>query len=162
MMLSDNVVPVTCEPHDMSVSRKIVIENRYGRIEFDPDETLLLPQGLLGFSDYHEFGLTSLKDARLSRFKLLQCLAEQDLSFLLLPLNLESGQIDAQDIDEVCANLSLAKEDAAFLLIVSVRPAENGISVSVNLRAPLVVDVRKRIARQYVIPNIKYDIRHQL
>jgi flagellar assembly factor FliW len=162
MMLSDNIVPVTCEPHDMPVSRKIVIENRYGRIEFDPDETLTLPQGLLGFSEYHEFGLTSLQDARLAQFKLLQCLDEKDLSFLLLPLNLESGQIDAQDIDEVCANLSIAKADAAFLLIVSIRPAESGISVSVNLRAPLVIDTNKRIARQYVIPNVKYDVRHQL
>jgi flagellar assembly factor FliW len=43
-----------------------------------------------------------------------------------------------------------------------VRRDDAGTHVSVNLRAPLFVDTRNHVARQYVMPNSKYPVRHSL
>ena len=45
---------------------------------------------------------------------------------------------------------------------IHVRRDEDGAHVSVNMRAPLFVDMRRRTGRQYVLPNNKYSIRHAL
>jgi flagellar assembly factor FliW len=139
-----------------------IIESRFGTIEIGADAMINLPNGLLGFSDFHEFGLAALPDGRHPQFRVLQCLTASDLAFLVVPLNMEGCAIDAADIAEACATLGISRERLAVLLIVTVRRDENGAHVSLNMRAPLFVDTARMIGRQYVMPNNKYSIRHAL
>ena len=58
---------------------------------------------------------------------------------------------------------SISWDDAAFLLIVTVRPNDDGSAdITVNLRAPLVVDVKEGLARQIVMVNANYPIQQPL
>ena len=138
------------------------IESRFGHLEFRSDNALTLPQGVLGFSGYHDFCVANLPDGKHPQFKVLQCLTEPDVAFLVVPFNIDSEAIDEADLDEACEALSIEREDLAMFLIVTVRREDDGASVSVNMRAPLFVDRRKATGRQYVMPNNKYSIRHGL
>lgn len=141
----------------------IIIDTRFGRFSFDPDSVLRLPNGLPGFLHEREFALASFPDARLRGFKLLQSLERPDLSFIVVPLGTDNGMIQPQDVTEVLDNLSIDGEDAAFLLIVTVRnDPDHGVLATCNLRAPLVVDTRTRTAHQYVLRNDDYPIQHPL
>ncbi|NIR61560.1 MAG: flagellar assembly protein FliW [Gammaproteobacteria bacterium] len=58
----------------------------------------------------------------------------------------------------------IARARASFLLIVTIRANETGegIGMSVNLRAPIVLDSEQRIARQHVLSNGDYPVRQDL
>ena len=138
------------------------IETRYGRIEVSCDAIIGMPNGILGFAGHSSFALIDLPDGRLGQFRLLQSLQDPDLSFLVMPLDPGSGAIDRADLDEARRAAGAAAEDAAFLLIVTLRKEKDGIRVTANLRAPIVLDKARRIAGQYVLSNNRYSIRHAL
>ncbi|MGE5537904.1 MAG: flagellar assembly protein FliW [Gemmatimonas sp.] len=140
----------------------LVVESRFGTIVVAADARITFPQGLLGFSDFHAFGLAPLPEGKHPQFRVLQSLEDASLAFLVAPLSLDSGALAAEDVAEACATLGIAREDLAVLLIVTVRREGASAQVSVNLRAPVFVDSRRRAARQYVLPNARYAIRHPL
>lgn len=151
-------VPVSDVPQGQSLT----VESRFGTLVVAPAAMLTVPQGLLGFGDYREFGLAELPNGKYPQFRVLQCLTDQNLAFLVAPVAQDANAIDHADIVEACAVLGMAIEDLAVMLIVTVRRDDDGAHVSVNLRAPLFVDTRNRIARQYVLPNGKYPVRQPL
>jgi len=140
----------------------LVVESRFGTIVISSAARLTFPQGLLGFSDYHSFGIAPLPEGKHPQFRVLQCLDEAELAFLVAPFNIDSGAIAAEDLVEACDTLAVPREDLLVLLIVTVRREGATAQVSVNLRAPVFVDCRRGIARQYVMPNARYAIRHPL
>lgn len=140
----------------------VTVATRFGELTFDHTNTVALPKGVIGFPEFHTYGLTAIPDPRMGQFKLLQCLEATELSFLVLPLPLDGGTIADEDVDEALATLGIPREDAAFLLIITVRKEAEGISVSANVRAPIILNTRTRVARQYVLPNPDYPIRQML
>lgn len=149
-------------PAPADAAGPVSIESRFGTIEIGPEQHLTLPHGLLGFAEFHDFGLAALPNGRHPQFRVLQCLSTPELSFLVAPLNMDSGAIDESDLKEACATLGISRERLGILLIVTVRRDDDGAHVSVNMRAPLFVDTARNTARQYVMPNNKYSIRHAL
>lgn len=151
-------------PRDPGLAEKMTIATRFGEMEFGWDKAIYMPVGLLGFPDHHAFGLANLPDAQLDQFKLLQCLTDTTLSFIVAPYNPESEAIEAQDLDNAIASLAIPKEDVSVLLVVTLRPNEQGggISMSVNLQAPVILDTNRQIAWQSVMPHEKYPVQHQL
>lgn len=157
--LQSNAPPAPGSSH---ADQTLMIESRFGTLTVRSHASLLFPQGLLGFTDYRNFALADLPDGKQPQFKALQCLTDANLAFLVAPLPSNSTAIDADDIQEACNSLSISPEDLAVVLIVTVRRDDDGAHVSVNLRAPVLIDTRNRVARQYVLPNNKYQIRHKL
>ena len=140
----------------------IAIETRFGSLEFGPDNRLMLPVGLLGFSDYRHFGLSELPQAELADFRLLQSLEDHDLSFIVTTLKIDEGIVAREDLEDAALSVGISVDTAAFLLIVTVRPTPEGSSVTVNLRAPIVVDVNRAVARQVVMANSSYPIQQPI
>ena len=145
-----------------STREPVVIETRFGEMSFERDDAVYLPRGLFGYADHHDFGIANLADPRLDRFKLLQSLNEPSLSFIVAPLNAEIDLIDAADIDAAGETLSIAPADTAVLLIVATRKVGVETQVSVNLRAPIIVDTQSQTGWQYVLNNSRYPVRHVL
>lgn len=156
--------PAIAAPNALVASTRetVVIETRFGEMSFDRDNAIHLPRGLFGYADYHEFGIASLPDPKLEQFKLMQSLTEPTLSFIVAPLNTESGIIDAADIDDASERLSIARADTAVLLIVATRKIGVESQISVNLRAPIIIDTKSQNGWQYVLNNSRYPVRHLL
>ncbi|HLI13190.1 MAG TPA: flagellar assembly protein FliW [Alphaproteobacteria bacterium] len=140
----------------------VEIDTRFGRFVYPRANTIEMPQGVLGFANFHQFALLTLPDQRFSQFRLLQCASEPALSFLVVPAALEGCGIDRADLDEALQALGFAAADTVLLLIVTIRKIEGRADITVNMRAPIVLDARRQIARQYVLSNNKYSIRQRL
>ena len=150
---------------DGSVARvgdpgKIVIATRFGEMEFDPSQAIHLPRGVLGFPGKQTFALAQLPQPGMSHFSLLQCLDDPELSFLVLPFDIESGAIDRADLERARDELGIAADDLAVVLIVAIREVADRPEISVNLRAPILLDAQKRTGAQSVLTNSKYPVRH--
>lgn len=160
--LAESIAGLESGAPEAAGENAVTIENRFGAFAFDPRLAIAFPRGLLGFPDHRAFGLANLPDPRLSTFKLLQSLADPSLCFLVSPCATDGGPHAADDLEQALADLAIAREDAAILLLVTVRKAVEGVQLTVNLRAPLLVDTRAQTAHQYVLRNEDYLIQHPL
>jgi flagellar assembly factor FliW len=110
--------------------------------------------------DKHGFFVTEFPSGTLRKFKLLQSLDDYGLSFITLPAGLRNGIVAAEDLAFACKELGIAVENLAALLIVSVHRSPDRITLSVNARAPLLIDSRLKLAAQYVFQTDKYKVQH--
>lgn len=145
--------PVTLAPEYVTVA------TRFGDIEFQLENAIYMPRGMMGYADFHDFGLANMPDPKLDQFKLLQCLAEPELSFIVAPLNLDAGTIELDDIAAACEALSMDVANALVLLVVATRQIGPTTQISVNLRAPVILDGVNRTAYQHVLMNNRYPVR---
>ncbi len=142
---------------------KQVIEGRFGKVTVDTDHAIYFASGLLGMPDKLFFCLTEFPGKNALDFKVLQCLNDHKLSFVVLPVPYDNRLIDAADMKECAEMLEVEKKNMGILLIASVHKSPDGSTkVSVNVRAPIIVDTEKKAAAQYVFTNNKYEIRHML
>jgi flagellar assembly factor FliW len=149
----------TVSPAD---SKSEEIETRFGKVAITRDNPLVFERGLLGIPNSREFCLTEFPSAQLGQFKLLQSLEELTLSFITLPLDPASNLLEAEDITRACEDAGIPFADAAILLIVTVHRSPTSVQLSVNARAPLLVNAVTREAVQYVFQHNKYKVQHLL
>lgn len=148
------------DPVMAAATGKVTLDTRFGVIEFDRADAIRMPRGLLGYTEFREYGLSDLPNPGVSQFKLLQSLVEPALSFVVAPFNIECDAIDADDLDGACRSLSITPENLAMLLIVATRKIGPETQVSVNLRAPIFIDTLSQTGWQFVLPKDRYPIRH--
>ena len=81
---------------------------------------------------------------------LLQSLNEDAISFIVIPFDANSSPLDGTDLEEACEASGVSRDSATLLFIVTIRPKAggDGVEMSVNLRAPIVFDLRARRARR--------------
>ena len=142
--------------------QKTTVKTRFGVIEFDLGQSLTFPKGIPGFVGYESFGLAMIPSETQSSFMLLQALEPDDLSFIVLPYEPSAGLIDAKDIEAALQNLGVAAENCAIMLIATFRRMGDSFEISVNMRAPIIIDTTSRQAWQYILPNDRYEVRHTL
>ena len=140
----------------------VAVETRFGVYEFGPENTVYMPSGMPGFGDFHRFGLGNLPDPGLEQFKILQSLDDSQLSFILTGMPDECTAIAARDLEEACKAAGTDRETAAILLVLTVRQAGESVEMTINLRAPIVLDPATRRARQCVLSNADYSVRAPL
>lgn len=161
-MTSQNAVVETMqspEPLNAVSSDAVIIETRFGDLEFRLQNAIYMPRGMLGYTDFHEFGLANLPDPKLDQFKLFQSLEDPSLSFIVAPLNPGVETIDSGDIEAACELLSIDPANAIVLLVVSTRQIGPATQISVNLRAPVIIDGANQNAHQHVLTNNRYPVR---
>ena len=153
-------IPTTGDrPPDASAEpARVIVENRFGCYEFTEENTVHLPNGLLGFAHARRLGLANLPDPRLEHYKLLQSLEQAELCFIVTPLPDHGEPFETAELDELCATAAIPRKDAVFLLVVTIRRQDEGITMTVNLRAPIVFDPVRHLARQCVVASNKYPV----
>ena len=138
----------------------VTIETRFGPLTFPHASVVRMPRGMLGFADHQMFGLADMPDANLAQFKVLQSMDDPALSFIVLPLEAGVDVIQRADLINACRLLKIEFADSVTLLVVSTRLVGETTQISVNLRAPIVLDAPNRRAWQFVLPNSQYPVRH--
>ena len=136
------------------------IETRFGMVTIQRENPILFPSGPLGMPDKQNFCLSAFPSVKMQRFKLLQSLDDMKLSFITLPLELHNPILNSDDVAAACKDVDISLSNLALMVIVSVHRSPSGIKLSVNARAPLLVDTANRLAIQYVFPSEKYLVQH--
>ncbi|OUS11461.1 hypothetical protein A9Q97_07240 [Rhodospirillales bacterium 47_12_T64] len=140
----------------------ITLKTRFGVMEIDRDKTIKMPRGMIGFSEYKEYGLSVSPIPVLDGFMLLQSIDEADLTFILKPYDLSSGLISDENLASAIQQLSILPDDLGVMLVTTLRRMPDKLKKSVNMRAPLFIDTSKRQAWQYIFNNEDYDVRHEI
>lgn len=154
---------VMTAPESAANDGSVEIETRYGPVTFDLSTALAMTRAMPGFPGLTAFGLANLPDARFEQFKLLQSLEAPEVSFLVTPVPVDNPLLALEDAEKMLSELGIEKENAALLLVVTVRKdPDQSVALTVNARAPVVLDTERRQASQYVMRSEAYDIQHPI
>ena len=139
-----------------------VIKSRFGDVAVDAGKLLAFPRGLLGMPERFSFVLANFPSPKMEQFKLLQSVDDAALSFITLPVEVKNPIIAGKDILDACRDLQIDEKNLALLLIVSVHRTPDQVKLSVNARAPIMIDAERRQGAQYVFQSDEYKVQHML
>ncbi|MBP6985245.1 MAG: flagellar assembly protein FliW [Alphaproteobacteria bacterium] len=141
----------------------VIVESRFGDLVIREEDLLSFPNGIYGFEDYNSYALTNFAGQTLTDFRVLQCLDEIGLVFILTPLTYQGTKlVNENDLLEAADGLNIPMENCDFFAITTVSESPQGLQFQLNLKAPIVIDNRSRQAFQYILQNTDYPVNHKI
>jgi flagellar assembly factor FliW len=129
---------------------------RFGRLEIDPHERLVFPAGILGLEDCREWVL--LADAENDALGWLQSTARREIALAVVSPRRFVPGFQLRVARSELAPLELADVRLAQVLVIV---GKNETIITLNLKAPLVINLLRRVGRQ-VIANNNYPVQYEL
>ena len=133
---------------------------KFGEIEVNKDSIFNFVTPIIGFKELKEYTLVDYKPE--SPFKWLQSMEDMDLAF---PITLCSFfGIDYQfDIpDEEANQLEITSADDIFVCNIANIPSSNPQGATINMLAPIVINIVNKKAMQIILKNTDFEVRHKL
>lgn len=147
--VAEELRPVVREPEREVIH---VRSSRFGALDVPADRVLHFPRGLVGFPKARRFVILDHRPG--SPFKWMLCLDQPDVAFAVAePGSMVPGY--RAPLDHAARALGADPADVALFVIVTIPP--DPLAMTVNLMAPVVVDVRTRSSRQLVFEDGRYD-----
>ena len=133
--------------------------SRFGTIGVTSEDILTFPEGLLGFSDLNRFVL--LDDPTDEIFAWLQSCDEPSIAFPVLEPELfeDSFKLNLSKSDLQILKTEDESQLRSFCIITI---PEDPSRMTANLKAPVVVNIQKRVARQCVLQDNRLEIREPI
>ena len=121
----------------------------YGEMDYTKDELVVFPDGLFGFSQYHDYLPLSMEEDD-SSLLILQSVDEPYVAFFL---------IDAAALFPSYSPV-LLPEELSYYVICTVK--KDYLDGTVNLKCPLAINPDTRKGIQVILSNADYNYRHTL
>lgn len=163
MLNSDSAILANEQPVSLPMQATLV-DTRFGPYEFTPENTITMPNGLVGFADQQSFGIGNLPPPVPDDFKLLQSLGDLPLSLIVISMSSDEAPLEAADLDTACAATGFVRDQIQVMFLCTIQPTANGAGIDMwaNIRAPILFDLEARQARQYVMSSDRYPLRQPL
>ncbi len=128
------------------------LQTRFGEVEYDPDNLLHFPAGLIGFPTLHNFIV--MPNKKEGPLFWIQSVDEPEIAFVLTdPSNFfPTYQVEADDSEK--SSLQIGAKDEYFVLSVVTVPEDQKITL--NLAAPILFSPKTNRAIQVIIENSEY------
>ena len=129
------------------------INTRFGEVEYDPDNLLHFPAGLIGLPNLRNFIV--MPNKKQGPLFWIQSVDEPDIAFVLTdPTNFfRDYQLMPEDSER--ENLQLEENDEHFILSVVTVPPDQKITL--NLAAPILFAPKANRAMQVILENSNYS-----
>lgn len=142
------------------MSQSLVIQTtRFGQVQFQADDLLTFSEGILGFADLKKFVL--LDDPNDDIFAWLQSCDEPAIAFPVLEPELfsENYKIALAKADLDVLKLQTAQGARVFCIITI---PDDPTQMTANMKAPIVINVAQKLARQCVLQDNHLAIREPI
>jgi len=130
----------------------------FGEIEIDEEDILDFKEGILGFEDIHKFGVINSEDQE-SPFSWIQSIEKPELAFALVNPFAVKKDYDFELKDENASSLGVEDPSQVAVFAILVIP-EDIKKISMNLKAPIIVNTNNKKAAQIILDSDKYTVRH--
>jgi len=130
--------------------------SRLGSIAVSEEDIITFPEGMLGFSKINQYVLVERADDSL--FVWLQALKKPTIAFPLLEPEIIEKNYKVELIDEDLKILSLKDLKHAKVFSIITIPTDPS-KMTANMKAPVVINLKKKVAKQVILHNLDYPIR---
>jgi flagellar assembly factor FliW len=129
---------------------------RFGEFTVNDEDIIHFPKGVPGFETHKKWALAGEDD---SPIKWLQSMADGDVALpVVIPQIIKTNYNARLPEGEIAVLEASEVGDMALLIVLSIPPAAPW-DMTANLRAPIVINHKKRIACQVIAENEEYDVR---
>lgn len=118
---------------------------RFGKIEIEPEDILFFREGLIGFEGCRHWVL--LADGQNNSVGWLQSMQKADVALPVISPRRFVSEYQVRLEPEQIENLQLSAVDQAYVLGIVGRDED---ALTLNLRAPIVINLDRRIGAQVV------------
>ncbi len=131
----------------------------FGEIEVNELEIINFNRGIPGFENEHQFMI--LKQNAESPFFILQAVTNPQLALIMIDLEQVVPGFSVELPDEIVVELKLTKPEDAVAYAIVVLPADIS-QATVNLAAPVIINIKEKQGKQVILNNPAYSIKHPL
>ena len=134
----------------------------FGDVEIDDSKVITMDNGLFGFENYKKYVL--LYDSSSDEIPNIQWLQSLDEELLALPVMIPTTVVpDYNPVveDETLGSLGEWKEEDVSMLVTVTVP-EDIKKMSINLKAPIVINTTTMKGCQVVAENPEYEVKHMI
>lgn len=149
-------------PITSDVGEELTFTTKFGQVSLRADRLIEFPQGLFGFRECTQFGLTKLPNVDESPIMLMQCVNQPTIAFLVADPATLGLAIAEEDRAEALADTQLPAADTQFLSILTLYDNGDSYYLTANLRAPLLIDSASRTGLQHILSNKDYTTQHKI
>lgn len=129
---------------------------RFGTVEIDKSEIIIVPEGIIGFPDIKRYVILDMgKD---TPFKLFQAIDEPTVGFVIIDPILFKPDYKVKIRKEDLYSLSAENLNEIVTAVIVTIP-EDLYKMTANLRGPLLINLKSRLARQLVLSDDTYNTR---
>ncbi len=137
----------------------IITTTRFGKVQIAQEDVINFPEGILGFNDLRRFVL--LDDPNDEIFAWLQSCEIPDIAFPVLEPEIFASEYSPMltKTDNESLRLEAGQRPRAFAIITI---PDDPTQMTANLKAPILINVKVRIARQCVLQDNNLQIREPI
>jgi flagellar assembly factor FliW len=133
--------------------------SRFGSIPLEDYPMIQMHGPLLGFEHLNRYILIQQKEN--SAFWWLQSVEDGAVAFIVINPSLIKDDYAPEVRDDDVALLEIKDlSDVLLLGVVTIR--SNPTKITVNMRAPIVINVKKRFGKQIVLDDDSYEVQHRI
>ncbi|WP_055668149.1 flagellar assembly protein FliW [Desnuesiella massiliensis] len=136
------------------------LETKYhGVLNYEEEEIITFPNGMLGFENLNKFIMFSAEENPM--FTILHSLDDKDIGFLVISPFEVMENYEVKLSDNIIQQLNITEEKDVILLntVTLNTKVEN---ITVNLRAPIVINIKQKLGEQIIVDNEEYLIKYPL
>ena len=129
-----------------------------GEMEIEESQTIHFEHGLPGFEDEHRFAIIPLEDDGV--YQVLQSVQTPHVAFVTVnpfAFTIYSFELDESTLHSLAI---ISEEDVAILSIVTVK--EPFSESTLNLKAPIVLNMKLKKAKQTILEKSDFPLRHPI
>lgn len=133
----------------------------FGEITIDDDKIIDFPNGIVGFPDLVQFTLIHDEEKGKDSIHWLQSLQEPAFAMPVIDPLLVCPEYNPEVDDDILKNIGELIPDETLILVTVTVPKELQ-AMSVNLRAPIVINAAEKKATQVIVEGDEYPIKYPI
>jgi flagellar assembly factor FliW len=137
-----------------------ITTTRFGIVNVNDGSVLRVPGGIIGFSDQQRYVIIEHKPG--SPFYWFQALDRPELAFVIIDPLLFKPDYEVHLSAALLGELQVEDPADVSIYVIVTIPQGRPQEMTANLIGPLVISTRARVARQIVLDDEAYSLRHPL
>lgn len=123
--------------------------SRFGELDISEESLIVFPAGLVGFPHLTKYAVFDTEKD--SGYQWLQSVEDATLAVVIVQLAFVKPDLRITVPDEAVAELEISEDDPVSVSVIVTIPQGRPENATVNLRAPILVNLRTRRAKQLVL-----------
>lgn len=133
---------------------------RFGEIEYSAQDVVHFLEGMIGFPNDKEYLVLQHREG--SPFRWLQSIATEDLAFLIVDPLIYLPDYAPEVPFSAVKGLELLEDTPQLVYTVVNIPKGKPEEMTLNLAGPIVINALSRQAKQLVLEDSRYSLRHRV
>ncbi len=126
-----------------------VSTSRFGKVDVAEESIVTFPTGLVGLPTHTRYVVFDVEED--SHYQWLQSIEDETLAVVIVPADVIQSDFSANISEESVTELEINDDDQVSISVIVTIPPGKPEQATVNLRAPIVVNLRTRRAKQIIL-----------